>query len=632
MSNFLNEYIDNLNQEQQKAATLGNESAIILAAAGSGKTSTLTCRIGYLIENLHIRPSHILAVTFTNKAAKEMTNRLQKMGINTQELWVGTFHGICHRILRYHAEEVGLKKGFYILDAQEQESFFKRLLRANNYDIKSINYKDLLDSINSYKERGMRPNQLNIHSLERKIYELYEENRLKENCVDFGELLLSVYDLFNKNSDILDSYAEKFEHILVDEFQDTNELQYKWLKLLASKHKNVFAVGDDDQSIYSFRGANPKNLDLFKKEFNAKLIKIEKNYRSDANILHAANAVIQNNQNRQGKNLVPTKKANNLIFAYNAFNDEEESSFIAHEIKKLRRNNIQYKNMAILYRTNGQSRSIEKALTAQNIPYIVYGGFRFFDRQEIKHAMAYLRLAHNPLDNMAFLRVVNIPIRSIGDTTVKKLEILAQEKGISLYEAFEFIDKKIQTKIQPFIDVINYLVKACKNQRLPEMVKTIIVDSGLEEMYENDKKEGQERLDNLYELISAAEVFVLENKNAAIEEFLAFSSLETDINSKKRDENADVVKLMTVHASKGLEFQTVFLTGLEESLFPHANSLGDNDSLEEERRLMYVAITRAKERLYISRSEERLLHGSKNRFIKSRFLKEIPMNLMTRIK
>lgn len=632
MSNFLNEYIENLNPEQQKAATLGNESAIILAAAGSGKTSTLTCRIGYLIENLYIRPSHILAVTFTNKAAKEMTNRLQKMGINTQELWVGTFHGICHRILRYHAEEVGLKKGFYILDSQEQESFFKRVLRANNYDIKSINYKDLLDSINSYKERGMRPNQLNIHSLERKIYELYEENRLKENCVDFGELLLSVYDLLNKNSDILDSYAEKFEHILVDEFQDTNELQYKWLKLLASKHKNVFAVGDDDQSIYSFRGANPKNLELFKKEFNAKLIKIEKNYRSDANILYAANAVIQNNQNRQGKNLVPTKKANNLIFAYNAFNDEEESSFIAHEIKKLRRNNIQYKNMAILYRTNGQSRSIEKALTAQNIPYIVYGGFRFFDRQEIKHAMAYLRLAHNPLDNMAFLRVVNIPVRSIGDTTVKKLEILAQERGLSLYESFEFIDKKIQTKIKPFIDVINYLVKSCKNKILPEMVKTIIVDSGLEEMYENDKKEGQERLDNLYELISAAEVFILENKNAAIEEFLAFSSLETDINSKKRDENADVVKLMTVHASKGLEFQTVFLTGLEESLFPHANSLGDNDSLEEERRLMYVAITRAKERLYLSRSEERLLHGSRNRFIKSRFLKEIPINLMTRIK
>lgn len=632
MSNFLQEYIENLNTEQQKAATLGNESAIILAAAGSGKTSTLTCRIGYLIENLHIRPAHILAVTFTNKAAKEMTNRLQKMGINTKELWVGTFHGICHRILRYHAEEVGLRKGFYILDSQEQESFFKRVLRANNYDIKNLNYKELLDSINSYKEKGMRPNQLNINSLERKIYELYEENRLRENCVDFGELLLSVYDILKKNSDILESYAEKFEHILVDEFQDTNELQYKWLKLLASKHKNVFAVGDDDQSIYSFRGANPQNIELFKKEFHAKLIKIEKNYRSDANILHAANAVIQNNQNRQGKNLVPTKQANNLIFAYNAFNDEEESGFIAHEIKKLRRNNIQYKNMAILYRTNGQSRSIEKALTAQNIPYIVYGGFRFFDRQEIKHAMAYLRLAHNPLDNMAFLRVVNLPVRSIGDTTVKKLEIIAQEKGISLYEAFQWIDKKIQTKIQPFIEVIDYLVKACKNQQLPDMVKTVIVDSGLEEMYENDKKEGQERLDNLYELISAAEVFILENKNADIEEFLAFSSLETDVNSKKRDDNADVVKLMTVHASKGLEFQSVFLTGLEESLFPHANSLGDKDSLEEERRLMYVAMTRAKERLYISRSEERLLHGSRNRFIKSRFLKEIPMHLMTRIK
>jgi DNA helicase-2/ATP-dependent DNA helicase PcrA len=860
--NILEDYLNNLNPEQRHAATLGNESAVILAAAGSGKTSTLTCRIAYLIGGLGIRSTNILAVTFTNKAAKEMLHRLNKMGLDTKSLWIGTFHGICNKILRAHATQAGLQKSFTIMDSSEQESFFKRMLRANGYDPKNLNVTDLLDKINGYKEVGWRSDQLKVNSQERTIYALYEKACINDNVVDFGELLLGCYELFKNNPHLSESYAEKFEHILVDEFQDTNELQYKWLKILASKHGNVFAVGDDDQclvegtqittpngkknietikigdtvlakagiktiyknvtnvfsksfkgqavellfkngikvistpehnwfarlnfeykdhqkansdskkglsivicgdnqeethsleyvtkshnkvsklekigmnmesfngiqyrlniasknmeelidikdkvyetienvqikfkgnfdgyryeqyfakdlkpgmlfvgenqqvlelekvsfveiettvydlnienvhnffangvlshnSIYGFRGAKPENLNLLKKDFNAQVIKIEKNYRSDANILEAANAVISNNKNRQGKNLVPTRNGGNYLLTYEALNDEEESSFISGEIKRLRRANIPYRNMAILYRTNGQSRSIEKALNAMSIPYIVYGGFRFFDRQEVKHAMAYLRLAHNPKDNLAFLRVVNIPARAIGSTAVQKLEVFAQENSLSLFEACLQYDDKNRKKFQPFIDLVEHLVKICKGKSLQDMVKNVIVESGLEAMYENDKKEGPERLDNLYELISAAEVFMIENKNADIQEFLAFSSLESDYKSVKRDDNADVVKLMTVHASKGLEFDAVFISGLEEGLFPHANSIGEEHMVEEERRLMYVAITRAKTALYLSRCEERLLHGQRNHMVKSRFFREIPAKLIQKIK
>ena len=627
----LEEYINNLNPEQQQAATYGNGSVLVLAAAGSGKTSTLTCRIAYLIGKKKVPAHNILAVTFTNKAAKEMTARLQKMGLDTKQLWIGTFHGICNKILRYHAVEAGIKKNFYIMDQQEQLTFLKRVCRTNGYDPKTLNIDDLQDKINGYKEVGWRSNQLRQGSQERNIYELYEQACLKDNCLDFAELMLACYELFQNNPNIADAYAEKFQHILVDEFQDTSELQYKWLKVLGKQHGNIFAVGDDDQSIYSFRGAKPENLNLFKRDFNAQLIKIEKNYRSDAYILEAANAVIQNNTNRQGKNLVPTKSKKQMIGLYTAFNDEQESGFIASEIKKLRRAGVPYKNMAILYRTNGQSRSLEKALTSMNIPYLIYGGFRFFDRQEVKHAMAYLRLAHNPEDNMAFLRVANVPARAIGDAALKKLEVSAKENHCSLFEMAKNGDAKTIKKFEPFIDVIEKLKEYCKDKKLTDMVKTVIIHSGLEEMYENDKKEGEERLDNLYELMSAAEVFLSENPKADIDEFLAFSTLETNVESNKRDENADAIKMITVHSSKGLEFQVVFVSGLEETLFPHSNAIKEPYLIEEERRLMYVAITRAKEALYLTNCEERLLHGQRNRFIRSRFIKEIPERLISKI-
>jgi DNA helicase-2/ATP-dependent DNA helicase PcrA len=627
----LNEYLSKLNPEQYKAATYGTGGVLVLAAAGSGKTSTLTSRIAYLIGMKSIQPHNILAVTFTNKAAKEMNQRLYKMGVDTKTLWIGTFHGICNKILRYHAEEAGLKKNFYIMDQQEQLSFLKRCLRANGYDPKTVGVDDLQDQINGYKEIGWRSDQLRQGSQERRFYKMYEDACISDNCVDFAELMLGCYQLFIKHPHIEEAYAEKFQYILVDEFQDTNELQYKWLTKLASRHGNVFAVGDDDQSIYSFRGAKPENLNLFKHDFNAELIKIEKNYRSDAYILDAANAVIANNTNRQGKNLVATKPGKQLISMYAAFNDEQEAMFIATEMKRLRRALIPYKQMAILYRTNGQSRSLEKAMNAQNIPYIIYGGFRFFDRLEVKHAMAYLRLANNPNDNMAFLRVANTPGRAIGETALKKLDALATENKCSLYEMAKNLDAKTFKKYEPFITVIDSIHSYCKGRTLPDMVRIVLEHSGLEKMYEDDKKEGEERLDNLYELISAAEVFVGENPRADIDEFLAFSTLDSDMGTKKRDENLDAVKLMTVHASKGLEFESVFIAGMEESLFPHANSLGEPTAIEEERRLMYVAITRAKTALYITYCEERLLHGQRNRFFKSRFLKEIPTKFIQRL-
>lgn len=627
----ITEHLEKLNEEQRRAASHGDGGLLVLAAAGSGKTSTLTCRIAYLIEKEGVPPHSILAVTFTNKAAKEMSGRLRKMGVDVGSLWIGTFHGICNKMLRYHAEYAGLKKNFYIMDQQEQLSFLKRVCRSVGYDPKEIGVSELQNQINGYKEAGWRSGQLKQGTRERKLYELYEKACLEENCVDFAELMLGCYEMLTNNPPLAESYAEKFIHVLIDEFQDTNELQYKWMRLLTAKHGNVFAVGDDDQSIYGFRGSRPENIVKFKQDFSAETVKIEKNYRSDAFILEAANAVIAKNGNRQGKNLVPTKPASRKVGIYSAFNDIQESDYVASEIKRLRRAGMRYSNAAILYRTNSQSRSLEKALNAMSIPYVIYGGFRFFDRQEVKHAMAYLRLANNKDDNMAFLRVANVPARAIGDAALKKLDSSAMASEISLFEAAKTGDAKMAKKFSSFLSTIERLGKLCEGKRLADMVRETIAESGLEAMYEAEGKEGEERLDNLYELISAAEAFSAENPKADIDEFFAFSSLETNVETAKRNDAIDAVKMMTVHSSKGLEFDAVFVTGLEDGVFPHSNSFSEPSLVEEERRLMYVAMTRAKDALYLTRAEERMMHGQKNRFIGSRFLKEFPESLSQRL-
>lgn len=622
--------LDTLNPEQKSAVIFEGSSVLLISGAGSGKTKTIVSKIAYLISEKKVTPGHILAVTFTNKAAKEMSKRLWSLNINTKDLWIGTFHSICNKLLKLNYEAANLSKYFSIMDMQDQHSFLKRVIRNNKLDPKIVGSNRVQDFINQSKEKGLRPSSFDKITQDVQLYDAYEKECQRVGCIDFAELLLRAYELLEKNQDLLEYYSNKFHYILVDEFQDTNKLQYKWLKLLSIKHKNIFAVGDDDQSIYSFRGAEPQNMVLFKKDFNAKIIKLEQNYRSTGHILGAANKIININKIRQGKNLWTTEGDGEPIKGFVGFNEEIEASFIIEQIKKYNKAGLNYRDMAILYRTNAQSRNLEKMFTINKIPFIVYGGFRFFDRQEVKHAMAYLKLVHNLADNLALSRIINIPNRKIGETTLKKINDYALLNNISMWESLDKVPK-VKEKTQDFIDLIKNLQTQISSISLPRQVELIIEESGLLDLYKKEGNDGLERLDNLYELISAAEIFTQENQNGNIDDFLNYAVLETDVSTNKRDESLDQVKFMTVHAAKGLEFELVFVTGLEEGLFPHANSIGDNFLIEEERRLMYVSITRAKKHLFITHTEERMLRGMREMMFPSRFLKEIPKEHFYRI-
>ena len=616
---------EKLNEQQGKAVRLPSQSALIVAGAGSGKTRVLTTRVAWLM-GIEKIPSHaILAVTFTNKAAKEMMGRLRTIGLPIQELWVGTFHGLANRLLRTHHEQAGLPKSFSILDQSEQLTFLKRVMRANELDPKLHGADKIQDFINHKKEQGLRAKSVGKASMEGRVYALYEAAMNRDGVVDFAELLLRCHELLRDHPDTCEHYQQRFQHILVDEFQDTNRLQYEWLKKLAGGGAAVFAVGDQDQSIYRFRGAEPENLKDFINDFSpVAMVKLEQNYRSHGNILKAANAVIDKNPGRLKKNLWTGRGDGEPILTTTRYNDINEAEWVADRLQEYRRQGIHWKEMAILYRTNAQSRNFEKILTARAIPFIMYGGFRFFDRLEIKHTMAYLRLLHNPHDNIAFWRVSNMPSRAIGETSMKKLELLSHQKGCSLWDAMAYMTGKAAVHLKSFKDTIIDMQQTLGHKKLPQQVEGVIISSGLEAMYKAEKSEGVERLDNLYELISAATIFIQENPQAGVDDFFANSVLDSDVPTEKRDENADQVRLMTVHSSKGLEFGIVFIVGAEETLFPHANAMGDEDALHEERRLMYVAITRAKEKLHISRCEERMIHGQKGRLPASRFIREIP--------
>lgn len=616
---------EKLNDQQGKAVRLPSQSALIVAGAGSGKTRVLTTRVAWLMGVEKI-PSHaILAVTFTNKAAKEMMGRLRIMGLPIQELWVGTFHGLANRLLRTHHEQAGLPKGFAILDQSEQLTFLKRLMRANSLDPKVNGAEKIQEFINQKKEQGLRSKSVGKASMEGRVYALYENAMNRDGVVDFAELLLRCQELLRDNPDICEHYQQRFQHILVDEFQDTNRLQYEWLKRLAGGGAAVFAVGDQDQSIYGFRGAEPENLQNFINDFSPVVkVKLEQNYRSHGNILKAANAVIDKNPGRLKKNLWTERGDGAPILTTTLPNNINEAEWVANRLQEYRRQGIHWKEMAILYRTNAQSRNFEKILTARDIPFIMYGGFRFFDRLEVKHAMAYLRLLHNPHDNIAFWRVSNMPARAIGETSMKKLELLSHQKDCSLWDAVAYMTGKAAAHLQSFKDNVINMQQTLRHKKLPQQVEGVIIYSGLEAMYKAEKSEGVERLDNLYELISAAEVFIQENPQAEMDDFFANSVLDSDVPTKKRDENADQVRLMTIHSSKGLEFEIVFIVGVEETLLPHANAMGDEDAMHEERRLMYVAITRAKEKLHISRCEERKIYNQKEYLPASRFIREIP--------
>ena len=641
---------DNLNPEQLKAVTLPHESALVLAGAGSGKTRVLTTRIAYLIQSGRASPAGILAVTFTNKAAREMLTRLSAMmPINTRGMWIGTFHGLCNRLLRAHYRDAGLPQTFQILDSSDQQSAIKRLLKTLNVDDEKFKPRELSWFINNAKEQGLRASAVEATDefthRQVELYRAYDDQCNREGVVDFAELLLRCYELLAKNVALAEHYRSRFKYILVDEFQDTNRLQYKWIQLLAGPRVEnanaVFAVGDDDQSIYGFRGAEAANMRDFQRDFaNGNLIKLEQNYRSQGTILDAANAVISRNKDRLGKNLWTDAGKGEELRIYAAASDLEEAQFVIDEIKALHREGMAMVDMALLYRSNAQSRVLEHALFRAGISYRVYGGLRFFERLEIKHTLAYLRLAGNPDDDGAFSRVVNFPPRGIGARSVEQVQDLATRHAVSMHAAAVAgiangdIAGRSASAIGGFLKMIEALKVSAAKVTLPELVDEALAISGLRAHY-TAEREGADRLENLAELVTACAQYEESfEANADADEagidtpligFLTHASLEAG--EHEAGESDDAIQLMTVHSAKGLEFHAVFMSGLEEGLFPHDNSLNDLTGIEEERRLMYVAITRARKRLYLSYAASRMLHGQTRYGIVSRFIDEIPPEL-----
>ncbi len=626
--------LENLNPEQLAAVTLPDQSALILAGAGSGKTRVLTTRIAWLIQTGNVSPNGVLAVTFTNKAAKEMLTRISAMlPINTRGMWVGTFHGLCNRLLRAHYRDAGLPQLFQILDSQDQHAAVKRVLKALNVDEERFPAREAQYFINAAKEEGKRAKDIEItDEITRRFAEIhaaYDEQCQREGVVDFAELLLRTYELLSRNEILREHYRNRFRHILVDEFQDTNRLQYRWLKLLAGPKNIVFAVGDDDQSIYRFRGAHVGNMAEFERDFRVEnVIRLEQNYRSHGHILAAANALIAHNRKRLGKNLWTSAGHGEPVRVYEAQSDGYEANWLVEEIQALHRGGLRLADMAILYRSNAQSRIIEHALFSNGMPYRVYGGLRFFERMEIKHALAYLRLAANPDDDGAFLRVVNFPARGVGARTLEQLQDAAKAGGTSLYKAAAGLTGKSGAAVAAFVRLVDSLKAETQGLRLPETVEVMLERSGLVAHYKSER-DGADRVENLNELVNAAAAFVSEEEDHDLPAFLSHAALESGENQAA--EGADALQLMTVHSAKGLEFHAVFITGLEEGLFPHEQSVLEDDGLEEERRLMYVAITRARTRLYLSFAQTRMLHGQTRYNVASRFLDELPEGVVKRL-
>ncbi|MEO8155548.1 MAG: UvrD-helicase domain-containing protein [Rhizobacter sp.] len=678
----------NLNPEQLAAVTLPGRSALILAGAGSGKTRVLTTRIAWLIQNGQLTPGGVMAVTFTNKAAKEMLTRLGAMlPIPVRGMWVGTFHGLCNRFLRAHWKMAALPQGFQILDSSDQLSAVKRIIKAMNIDEERFVPKQVTWFIAGSKDDGLRPKDIEVRDEQSRvmvqIYQAYEEQCQREGVVDFAELMLRTYELMRDNQALREHYQRRFRHILVDEFQDTNKLQYAWLKVFAGPETAVFAVGDDDQSIYAFRGAQVGNMSAFEREFRVEqIIKLERNYRSFGNILDTANELIGHNSRRLGKNLRTEAGPGEPVRVFEATSDFSEAQWFVDEARQLHRDGIARSSIALLYRSNAQSRVIESALFNAGMPYKVYGGLRFFERAEVKHALSYLRLIENASDDTSFLRVVNFPTRGIGARTIEQLQDAARQSGRSLYQSVGALSGKSGANLQAFTALIDAMRDATRGLTLREIIEHILNSSGLLDFYKTDK-EGKDRIENLEELVNAAEAFVTQEGfgkdaialpidehgfppvraepveagdvhtglpfdrlvaigNAGSERtellvapdaetgeimsplaaFLTHASLEAGDNQAQAGQ--DAIQLMTVHSAKGLEFDAVFITGLEEGLFPHENSVSDIDGLEEERRLMYVAITRARQRLYMSFSQTRMLHGQTRYNLKSRFFDELP--------
>jgi len=658
-----------LNPEQYAAVTLPQGAALILAGAGSGKTRVLTTRIAWLMATGQVSPGGVMAVTFTNKSAKEMLTRLSTMlPVAVRGMWIGTFHGLCNRFLRAHWKLAALPQSFQILDTADQLSAVKRIIKAMGLDEQRYVPKQVSWFISGSKDDGLRPQDVDARDPQTRkqveIYQAYEDQCQREGVVDFAELMLRSYELMRDNTALREHYQRRFAHVLVDEFQDTNRLQYRWLQMFAppGTTQSVFAVGDDDQSIYAFRGARVGNMADFEREYHVQqVIKLERNYRSFGNILDSANALIAHNTHRLGKNLHTEAGAGEPVRVSESNSDYAEAQWLLDEIQQLQRGGLARSEMAVLYRSNAQSRVLESALFNAGIPYRVYGGLRFFERAEVKHALAYLRLIENPNDDTSFLRVVNFPTRGIGARTVELLQDAARSSARSLYQSVGAVPGKAGANLGAFVAIIEQLRASTHGLTLREIIDQVLASSGLLEFYRTEK-EGAERIENLQELVNAAEAFVTQEgfgKDAValpvdeiapgtiagappgasprneltpdadtgeivspLAAFLTHAALEAGDNQAQAGQ--DAVQLMTVHSAKGLEFDAVFITGLEEGLFPHENSMSDADGLEEERRLMYVAITRARQRLYLSFSQTRMLHGQTRYNVKSRFLDELP--------
>ena len=638
----MNNMLDKLNERQKEAVLATEGPVLVLAGAGSGKTTVLVNRIAYMISEKHIRPWNILAITFTNKAAREMKDRIERLlGDTAKDMWIGTFHSVCVRILRSCIDLLGYSRDFVIYDTADTKTVMKECLRELDIDEKSFPVRNVLSIISNAKNDLMDAATFeNVYksdyrmSIIAKIYYRYQTKLRKNNAVDFDDIILNTVKILSENPDVLSKYQDKFQYILVDEYQDTNNSQYLLINLLAQANRNLCVVGDDDQSIYKFRGANIGNILNFEDDYSdVQKITLDQNYRSTQNILDAANSVISNNKGRMGKSLWTSNGDGNKVFVYTGTNEYDEARYIARQIKKHFDEQGSFSDCAILYRTNAQSRVIEEMLMRESVPYKVLSGLRFYDRKEIKDIIAYLRVVYNPNDDVSLARIINEPKRKIGNATLEKARNIAREKETSLYDVISHADdypefKTAIKKLLSFSEIIQSLIKLKDTVTIEDLTGRILNDTGyMPELVMEDTTESKTRIENLGEFISVITEFEKnEETGNTLGEFLENISLVSDIDGY--DENEDSAVLMTIHIAKGLEFPIVFLSGLEEGLFPGMRSMESDDDIEEERRLCYVAITRAKEQLYITKTISRTIHGKTMPTTASRFFKEIPVEYL----
>jgi len=642
--------LEELNEAQRDAVSAGDEHVLVLAGAGSGKTRVLIHRLAWLIQVNHVSPLGVLAVTFTNKAAGEMRERAGRLlQVSTRPLWIGTFHGIAHRLLRMHWKEAGLPETFQIIDSEDQQRLLRRIIRDDGMDEAHWPARQAQWFINARKDEGQRPDHIEhldhpVTATWVQVYRRYQDHCRRGGLVDFAELLLRAHELWLENPALLEHYRNRLQHLLIDEFQDTNAIQYAWLRMLAGNSGKVFVVGDDDQSIYGWRGAKVENVQHFVNDFpGVHTIRLEQNYRSTGTILDAANALIRNNASRMGKNLWTAGEKGQAISLYAAFNEQDEARYVTEQIEQWIDGGRRADQCAILYRTTAQSRLFEEHLLRKNIPYRVYGGQRFFERTEVKDALAYLRLLHNPNDDAALERVINKPVRAIGDKTVGLLRLQARESGLTLWQAAreclaqKLLAARAGNAVLAFIELVDGMRERMSDWTLGNQMQGVIDDSRLADHYAKEPAERMEtRMENLRELVNAADAFVIPGEDAdaglsELQSFLSHAALEA---GETQGENwEDCVQMMTLHSAKGLEFPLVFIAGMEDGLFPHQRSVEESGGrLEEERRLCYVGMTRAREQLCLSYAEVRRMHGRENYCRPSRFIDEMPPELIEEVR